>query len=192
MAKPRKTSASNADDAQLFRESLRGVKPLRAPARVEHRRPRPKPLPLNRLRDEQEALRDSLSDHIPWDAGLETGEELKFARPGLGSQTLRQLRRGHWVLQDQLDLHGLTVVEARALLIAFLNECRRRDARCVRIIHGKGLRSKNREPVLRNKVAGWLMQRDEVLAFCQARRADGGSGAVVVLLKAARRPSGNP
>jgi DNA-nicking Smr family endonuclease len=96
------------------------------------------------------------------------------------------------VLQDQLDLHGLTVVEARELLIMFLNECRRHDARCVRIIHGKGLRSKNREPVLRNKVASWLMQRDEVLAFCQARRADGGSGAVVVLLKAARRPSRNP
>ena len=96
----------------------------------------------------------------------------------------RMLRRGHWVIQDEIDLHGLTAPEAHALLAAFLAASLRRGLRCVRVIHGKGLRSKNREPVLRNKVARWLMQRDEVLAYCQARRTEGGSGAVVVLLKA--------
>ena len=91
------------------------------------------------------------------------------------------------MIQDELDLHGLTSIEARALLVEFLNDCRRSGARCVRVIHGKGLRSKNREPILKTKVANWLIQRDEVLAFCQARQADGGGGAVIVLLKAGSR-----
>ena len=133
--------------------------------------------------DERAALADSLSDHISWDIGTETGEELIYLRSGLARQTLKRLRRGHWVIQDELDLHGLTSVEARALLVEFLNVCVRSGVRCVRIIHGKGLRSRNREPVLRTKVANWLIQRDDVLAFCQARQVDGGSGAVVVLLK---------
>ena len=99
---------------------------------------------------------------------------------------MRQLRRGHWVIQDELDLHGLTTAQARPLLVEFLNDCRRAGFRCVRIVHGKGLRSKNREPVLKGKVAGWLMQRDEVLAFCQARPTEGGGGAVIVLLRGAK------
>jgi DNA-nicking Smr family endonuclease len=95
------------------------------------------------------------------------------------------LRGGHWVVQSELDLHGLRVDEAREALARFLAEVRRRGDRCVRIIHGKGLRSRNREPVLKSKVRGWLRQRDEVLAFVEARPIAGGSGAVVVLLKAA-------
>ncbi len=91
------------------------------------------------------------------------------------------------MIQDELDLHGLTTPEARALLVEFLNRCLRRGWRYVRIIHGKGLRSKNREPVLKQKVANWLMQRDEILGFCQARNIEGGSGAVVVLLKGVTR-----
>jgi len=77
----------------------------------------------------------------------------------------------------------LTVEEARSALVEFLNRSARRGLRCLRIIHGKGLRSKNREPVLKPKLGAWLIHRDEVLAFCQARGADGGGGAVVVLLK---------
>ena len=183
MKKARKP-AVHPDDVQLFRSSVADATPLPRPARVEHERPRPRPIPAQRLRDDREALADSLSDHIPWDAGLETGEELSYARNGIGAQTLRRLRRGHWVIQDELDLHGLASAEARELLVEFLNHCLRRGLRCVRIIHGKGLRSPNREPVLKRKVASWLMQRQEILAFCQARRADGGGGAVVVLLKA--------
>ena len=186
MKKPRKP-AVHPDEANLFRASMSDVTPLSRPERVEHERPRPRPVPAQRLRDDRETLKDSLSDHFPWDAGMETGEELLYARNGIGATTLRKLRRGHWVIQGELDLHGLTSVEARGLLVEFLNRCARRGLRCVRIIHGKGLRSKNREPVLKRKVAGWLMQREEILAFCQAPRADGGGGAVVVLLKSGSR-----
>ena len=174
------------DEAGLFRASVSDVTPLSRPKRVEHPRTLPRPVPAQRLRDNREALKDSLSDHHPWDAGMETGDELLYARNGIGSQTLRKLRRGHWVIQDELDLHGLTAEEARPMLVEFLNASVRRGARCVRIIHGKGLRSKNREPVLKRRVAGWLMQRNDVLAYCQAPRADGGSGAVLVLLRGAK------
>ncbi len=176
-----------ADDGDLFEKLFSNVVRLPDHGRVTHLRPKLQPIPVQRLRDERAALADSLSDHITWDIGIETGEELVYLRDGLSQQTVKKLRRGHWVIQDELDLHGLTSVEARALLIEFLNACKRGSVRCVRIIHGKGLRSKNREPVLKSKVANWLIQRDEVLAFCQARQVDGGGGAVVVLLKSVRR-----
>ncbi len=179
--------AISAADAHLFRESLANVVPLNDPGRVIHPQSRRKPVPVHRLLDEQAALADSLSDHIPWNADIDTGEELSFLHNGISQHTLKKLRRGHWVIQDELDLHGSTSVEARALLIEFLNYCLKNDIRCVRIIHGKGMRSKNREPVLKSKVANWLMQRDEVLAFCQARPTEGGSGAAVVLLKSGSR-----
>jgi len=124
-----------------------------------------------------------LSDHDPWSDGFETGDELCFLRPGLPQNVLKKLRRGHWVIQDELDLHGLTRVEARMAVGAFLSDALHAGHRCVRIIHGKGLGSVQREPVLKQKVRIWLMQREEILAFCQARPVDGGSGAVIVLLK---------
>jgi len=186
MKKPRKP-AIDPDEAELFRASVSDVVPLIGPARIEHERLLPQPVPAQRLRDEREALKESLSDQVPWDAGMETGEELSYARNGVSAQTLSKLRRGHWATQDELDLHGLTVEQARSALAEFLNRSVRRGLRCLRIIHGKGLRSKNREPVLKRKVSAWLIQRDEILAFCQARGADGGSGAVVVLLQGERR-----
>lgn len=186
MKKSRKRAIA-PEEAELFRASMAGVVPLPARDRTELERPLPEPIPAQRLRDDREALKDSLSRRIPWDAGIESGEELCFLRHGVGMQNLRKLRRGHWLIQDELDLHGLTVDEARTLLAEFLNQCARRGLRCLRIIHGKGMRSHNREPVLKRKVAVWLMQREEILAFCQARPADGGSGAVVVLLKGVTR-----
>jgi DNA-nicking Smr family endonuclease len=182
MKKTRKPAISPGD-AELFRASMQDVVPLPAPERTQFERPLPQPIPAQRLRDNRETLKDSLSPQEPWDIGLETGEELSYLRSGVGEPAMRKLRRGFWVIQDELDLHGLTVEEARPLLAEFLNDCARRGMRCVRVIHGKGLRSRNREPVLKRWVAGWLIQRDDILAFCQARRADGGSGAVVVLLK---------
>jgi DNA-nicking Smr family endonuclease len=177
---------AKAPDADLFRASVSDVTPLRhGKAMLE--RPRPRPVPVQRLLDEHAVLRESLGHQTAWEIGLDTGEELSFLRDGIGAQTLRKLRRGHWVIQDELDLHGSTSSEARELLAQFLAHCARRGLRCVRIVHGKGLRSKNREPVLKRKVAGWLMQRNDVLAFCQARRTDGGGGAVVVLLKGVTR-----
>ena len=188
MSRPRKPAVA-PDEAELFRASMSGVTPLPSHGRAQHARPLPQPVPAQRLRDDRQTLKESLSHQHPWDAGAESGEELCYLRHGVGTQVLRKLRRGHWVIQDELDLHGLTVEDAHALLVVFLNQCVRRGLRCVRVIHGKGLRSKNREPVLKRKVAGWLMRRDEILAYCQARQADGGSGAVIVLLKGVSRDS---
>ena len=182
MKKSRKPPAS-PDDIDLFRTSMADVTPLERGKKVEHKRALPRPVPSQRMLDDRPTPKESLSDRLPL-AGAETGDELAYARNGIGPQTLKKLRRGHWIIQDELDLHGLTVAEARELLATFLDSCIRRGLRCVRIIHGKGLRSPNREPVLKHNVAHWLMQRDEILGFCQARRIDGGGGAVMVLLKA--------
>lgn len=178
---------SRKDRADLLHELLPDVTPLPPLNRAHAAKARPRPIPAQRLRDEREVLNESLSNQDAWEAGFETGDELAFLRPGLASTTLRKLRRGHWLIQRELDLHGLTVAEARPVLVAFLNHCLHDGVRCIRIIHGKGLGSKNREPVLKRKVASWLMQRDEILGFCQARRTEGGGGAAVVLLKGVKR-----
>jgi len=175
-----------ADEADIFRASVSDVTPLQHTKTVV-KRPRPHPVPVQKLRDERAVLRESLRDEPAWEIGLDTGEELSFSRPGIDARTLRRLRRGQWVTQDEIDLHGCNSSEARELLTGFLASCTRQGFRCVRIVHGKGLRSRNREPVLKRKVAAWLMMRNDVLAFCQAPRADGGSGAVVVLLRGVTR-----
>ena len=168
-------------------ELLPDVTPLPPLNRAQAPKSRPLPIPAQRLRDDREVLNERLSDQDAWEAGFEAGDELSFLRTGLAGNTLRKLRRGHWPIQRELDLHGLTVAEARPVLVAFLNHCLDDGVRCIRIIHGKGLGSKNGEPVIKRKVASWLMQRDEILAFCQARRTEGGGGAAVVLLKGGRR-----
>lgn len=172
-----------ARDSSEFQETMRDVVPLARARRVEPTNPRPDPVPAQRLRDERRALDESLNDPAHPDLGRATGEELVYVRAGVPMNVLKNLRRGHWVVQDELDLHGLTAMQARAATASFLAECTRRGTRCVRIIHGKGLRSPNREPVLKRKLARWLMLWDEVLAYCEARPSDGGSGAVIVLLR---------
>jgi DNA-nicking Smr family endonuclease len=132
--------------------------------------------------EQQRIMRDMLSDAFD-PAEIETGEELLFSRKGLQHGLIRKLRRGQFTVQAELDLHGLTVAEARQALAEFLADVRAAGARCVRIIHGKGYGSRHKQPVLKNKLNGWLQQRDEVLAFCSARQVDGGTGAVYVLLK---------
>lgn len=171
-------------DADLFRRSVGEVKPLPSVPKAEPDVARPLPVARQHLADEQAALAESLSDEFSVESLLDTDEALSFARNGIGNDTLRKLRRGHWVIQAQLDLHGMRTDEAREALAEFLRNCCRRGLRCVRVIHGKGLGSVNKEPVLKNKVRSWLVQKDEVIAFCQARAADGGAGALVVLLKA--------
>lgn len=189
-AKPTRPSASEDDPADLFREAVKDVQPIRAPRRDGPAKPRPAPLPRQRLKDEAQVLQDSLSDAFTADVALDIGEGLAFLRDGIPRQTLRKLRNGQWSIQDRLDLHGLRGDEARPLLAAFLSVCVRRGLRCALVIHGKGMRSPNGEPVLKRLVAGWLAQRDEVLAYVESRPADGGAGAVVVLLKGSRRTSG--
>jgi len=168
------------EERELFRAELDDVVPLTPHGRVLPSPVRLPPVPLSLFHDERALIHESLHDPIRWDG--ET-EETSHVRPGITRRTLRRIRRGDWVAQAELDLHGLTRVEAKRELSDFLFECKRRGARCVRIIHGKGLGSKDREPVLKLHVRHWLTQCDEVLAFVQARPAEGGSGAVVVLLK---------
>lgn len=166
---------------------MEDVTPMTPHGRIIHPSPRLPPLPLHLIQDERAAVLASLEDPIRWDEDAEFESDASFIRPGLPRYTLRRLRRGDWHTQAELDLHGLTKIEAKHELVEFLHECKRRGTRCIRIIHGKGLRSKNREPVLKQHVRHWLMQREEILAFVQARPVDGGSGAVIVLLKSMHR-----
>jgi DNA-nicking Smr family endonuclease len=114
---------------------------------------------------------------------IESGDEWSFSRPGVSHQTVRRLRRGYWSIEAQLDLHGYNRDEALRELYEFLDDSRGRGFRCVRVVHGKGLSSRDHEPILKAKIGGWLSHRNDVLAFCQARPQDGGSGAVLVLLR---------
>ena len=171
-------------EANLFRLSVGSVAPLPQSGKVVLQAERPAPIARQHLADEQAALAESLSDGFSVESLLDTDAALSFARSGIGPDTVRKLRRGNWVIQGQLDLHGLRTDAAREALAGFLRGATKRGLRCVRIIHGKGLGSVNKEPVLKSKVHSWLVQKDEVIAFCQAKAADGGSGALVVLLKA--------
>ncbi len=175
------------DAASLFRDAVKDVQPIARRKSVTPAKPRPAPLPRQRLRDEAQVMKDSLSDAFSADSALDIGEGLAYLREGIPHQTLRKLRGGQWSIQDRLDLHGLRTEEARPLLANFLSNCVRRGIRCVTIIHGKGKRSPNGQAVLKRRVAGWLVQRDEVLAYIEAGPADGGSGAVIVLLKPGKR-----
>ena len=171
------------DETDLFHKAVKGTRPLKS-ARLHHTPPKPLPIPRQFLRDERQALADSLSDDYIPAHELESGEELLYLRDGHAPDILSKLRRGHWVVQAGIDLHGLVADEARLYVAEFLADCKKRGVRCVRIIHGKGLGSRNREPVLKHKLRNWLIQKDEVIAYAQARPADGGSGALIVLLKA--------
>jgi DNA-nicking Smr family endonuclease len=171
-------------DADLFRRSIGKVSPLPSDGKTRVTAPSPLPVARQFLADEQAALQESLSDGFSVETLLDTDDSLSFARNGIGPDTLRKLRRGHWVIQGELDLHGMRSDEARQALADFFRNADKRGLRCVRVIHGKGLGSINREPVLKSKVRNWLAQKAEVIAFCQAKAADGGSGALVVLLKA--------
>ncbi len=166
-----------------FRRALEGVHPLPAPRRLARPSARPSPVPRQTRRDELAALRESIEGPLAPEDAMESGEELVYLREGLPRRVLRALRRGHWVVEDELDLHGMNRAEAAHSVAEFVRRCVLRRSRCVRIVHGKGLGSRNREPVLKAKLRGWLAPREEVLAFCQAPATQGGSGALLVLLK---------
>lgn len=165
------------------------VRPLPPGNRARHAKPKPPSTPMQRIADDRAALEASKYGSEPspssWDVGQEQDDHQTFLRSGLGADVLVKLRRGQWVVQGELDMHGLTSVEARDALADFLAQARARGWRCVRVIHGKGLSSPNREPVLKAKARRWLSQRDDVLAYCEAQAHAGGGGAVLVLLKAA-------
>ncbi len=177
----RNDDSSDDESRDLFRREMRDVRRIVGDRAMPHPR-RPRAQPLKTLEAERQVRVDMLSDG-PWTEDIETGEELVYLKPGLQTRLLQRLRRGHFAVNAEIDLHGLNVSEARDALAEFLHECALRNHRCVRIIHGKGLGSRHGRPVIKGKVDRWLRLRDEVVAFCSARRVDGGTGAVYVLLR---------
>ncbi|WP_137893179.1 Smr/MutS family protein [Ramlibacter sp. 2FC] len=169
-------------EKNLFARAVGAVQPL-PDRRQAHLPAAPAaPIPVQRQRDEQAVLREALSDEFDVTTLLDTDEALSFRRPGIGTDVTRKLRRGDWTIQREIDLHGLRSDEAREALGAFIREAHKLGLRCVRVVHGKGLGSPGKTPVLKAKVQSWLIQKNQVLAFVQARPADGGAGALVVLL----------
>lgn len=173
-------------EANIFRTSVGQLQPLKAAQRHHSPPQAPAPLAFKHLADEKAALQESLSDEFDAESLLETDDNLSYVRAGVGADVVKKLRKGTWVIQAQIDLHGLRRDEAREKMAEFLRQCGKEGLRCVRIIHGKGHGSLNKEPVLKQKVRNWLVQKEEVMAFCQATAADGGAGALIVLLKNGR------
>ena len=169
----------------LFARAVGAVKPLPDRQRVQLPAAPAAPVAIQRQKDEQAVLRDALSDDFDVSSLLETDESLSFRRPGVGVDVTRKLRKGDWSIQREIDLHGLRSDEARVALAEFIRLAHRQGLRCVRVVHGKGLGSPGKTPVLKSKVHSWLVQKNQVMAFVQAKPAEGGAGALVVLLKPA-------
>jgi DNA-nicking Smr family endonuclease len=173
-------------EKELFSRAVGQVLALPVKHRPGHKaslqQARPAPIPEQHQRDEQAVMQEALSDEFDVETLLDTDETLSFRRPGMGPDVVRKLRRGNWSIQRQLDLHGFRREDAREALAAFIREANKAGLRCVRVVHGKGLGSPGKTPVLKGRVQSWLIQKQEVLAFVQARPAEGGAGALVVLL----------
>ena len=169
-------------ERHLFVRAVGAVQPLPVKERVHLPPQRGAPWPLQQDVDDQAALVESMSDEFDVSTLLDVDDQLSVWRPGVGTDVTRKLRQGDWSMQGQLDLHGLRSDEARTALGQFIRDAKRMGWRCVRVVHGKGLGSPGKEPVLKSKVQRWLVQKNEVLAFVQAKPSDGGAGALVVLL----------
>ncbi len=182
----KKIPTVSAKERDLFRDAIGDVRPLPETGKVRIEKQKPSPRGRQTQTIEQDKRLDNLSDPIHL-ADVTSGEELRFCRNGVPPATMKKLRRGQILIEAELDLHRMTADEARLATATFLQTAFQRELRCIRVIHGKGLGSPNQLPVLKTKLNHWLKQLDEVLAFCSARPADGGSGAVYVLLRASRR-----
>jgi len=173
-------------EKELFSRAVGPVKALPLNHRPGHRAAavamQTPPIAVQHQRDELAVMREAISDEFDAETLLDTDEALSFRRPSMGPDVIRKLRRGGWAIQAQLDLHGLRREDAREALVAFIKDATKMGWRCVRVVHGKGLGSPGKTPVLKGRVQSWLIQKNEVLAFVQARPAQGGAGALVVLL----------
>lgn len=170
------------DDSNLFRRSIEGARPLKTGQRVPEPKKKPPPRARFSRADEEKALAESL------EADIETieaanGDGLRYHRPHVGRRTMRRLARGKYAVQAEIDLHGMTIAEARPRLADFIDYSIKQGLTCVRVVHGKGLGSGERGPVLKVAVSRWLRKWDSVLAFVSARQVDGGTGAIYVLLQ---------
>ena len=170
------------DDDNLFQRLMSDIKPLRAEERAPLARRKPQPKAHFRRADDRAALHESLDVTID-ELEESSGESLRFQRASVGRTTMRMLTRGSYAIQAEIDLHGMTLAEAKPRLEKFVLRCARNNKLCIRIVHGKGLGSGERGPVLKRAVDRWLRKWDAVLAFVSARQVDGGTGAVYVLLR---------
>jgi len=174
-------------EQNLFVRAIGATRPLQRKPTVHLSPEPPAPIPVQHQLDEQRVLRESLSDEFDVSTLLDADDAMSFRRTGISTDVTRKLRAGEWSIQRQIDLHGMRSDEAREALGAFIREAHKQGLRCVRVVHGKGLGSPGRQPVLKAKVQRWLIQKSETLAFVQAKPADGGAGALVVLLAPGRR-----
>ena len=166
----------------LLEDSLKDITVLKKDGKIITSKEPPAPIPTQSIQDEADVLKELLHQDMEEEGTEFLSEEPAFLRPGVQHQVLRKLRRNYWVVQDELDLHGSTSDSARALVAEFLSNAKKRGIRCVRVIHGKGHRSNNGEPVLKKKLFRWLQLRADILAYCEAAPKDGGSGATTLLL----------
>ncbi len=168
------------DESALFRAAMRDVRPLKSSGQATPARRKSRARARFARAERAAVLRESLLGTDLYE--LQPGDELLFRRAGVSALVLRRLRRGQYRIDAEIDLHGCTLAQAGPALQAFLRESRLGGLHCVRIIHGKGLRSGNRGPVLKNWVNAQLRRADSVLAFASARPPAGGTGATLVLL----------
>lgn len=175
-------------DLQFFRDEIADVRPLASDKRIEMEKKKPSPRPIHTSysgSSEDQDNFEQISDPVNLrDAQVE--DVLFFARSGIQQKVQRRLKRGEYPAEDELDLHGYTVAEAKVAIQDFFSDCKRKQIRYVRIIHGKGYRSEQKIPILKTHVAYWLPQHSDVLAFSSAQAKDGGTGAVYVILKSVR------
>jgi DNA-nicking Smr family endonuclease len=174
--------AAREKSARLFIDTVGSVEPIKHNNGVNLLAVPPAPIAIQRLMDESQVMKDSLSDDFGVEQLLDTDTDLSYRTTGISVEVLNKLRRGDWAIQGQLDLHGFRVDGARQALTEFIHHATDQGWRCVRIVHGKGLGSKDRQPVLKNKVRSWLVQTKVVQCFVAARASEGGAGALVVLL----------
>ena len=169
-------------DKNLFVRAIGKVAPLPVHNKAHLPKTPREPVATHLQKDEAKVIQDSLSDEFDVSTLLDTDDALSFRRPSVGTEVTRKLRKGEWAIQREIDLHGLRSDEARLALTTFIREAHKHGIRCVRVVHGKGLGSPGKTPVLKSKVHSWLVQKNQVMAFVQAKPAEGGAGALVVLL----------
>ena len=168
------------DENQLFQDAVKDITPL------QHDKVTQTSKPINKQsRYKNEApyiVPDTLSDEAEVEK-IQATDILSYCQLGIQKRVFKKLRRGQYITIDELDLHGLNLKQAKRLLLHFLEIARQVEGSCVSIIHGKGHRSRDREPVLKRQTNHWLQQHPRVLAFHSAQAKDGGTGAVYVLLR---------
>lgn len=178
-----KEAQLRASQSNLFQAAIGKVQPLEQQPRAHLKAAAPPPIPKQQMLDEEAAVRESVSDEMDITSLLDTDADLSYRRPGVGPDVPQKLRRGVWSIQAQVDLHGLRTDDAREALGKFIRTAHKQGIRCIRVVHGKGLGSPGKAPVLKDKVRRWLVQKAEVLCFVQAPPMQGGKGALLVLLQ---------